>query len=88
MILHRTTRNQRAFHGINLLIAVCAWQCCCALVLAQEQEQEQEPPRAKAMAPPDQAIVGAKLGGSFFVPKPLKEYYDRLVSKVRSLEME
>jgi hypothetical protein len=48
----------------------------------------QEIPTAKGEAPPNQAIVGSKLGGSFFAPKPLKEKYNQLVSKVRSLEME
>jgi hypothetical protein len=43
-------------------------------------------PTAKGEAPPDQAIVGAKLGGSFFAPKPLKEKYDRLLGSVRALE--
>src|SRR4029079_715232 len=45
-------------------------------------------PVAKGEAAPDQAIVGSKLGGSFFAPKPLKEKYNQLVSKVRSLEAE
>jgi hypothetical protein len=45
-------------------------------------------PTAKGEAAPDQAIVGSKLGGSFFAPKPLKEKYNQLVSKARSLEIE
>jgi hypothetical protein len=50
----------------------------------------QAPERLEATgeAAPNQAIVGSKLGGSYFAPKPLKESYDRLVSKVRSLETE
>jgi hypothetical protein len=65
----------------GLVLVLTLWQLC---ALARGQEI----PTAKGNAPPDHAIVGSKLGGSFFAPKPLKEKYDQLISKVRSLEME
>ena len=45
-------------------------------------------PRGKGEAPPDQVIVSAGLGGSDFVPRPLKEKYDKLASAIRALEAE
>jgi len=47
-----------------------------------------EIPTAKAEGPADHTIVGAKLGGSFFAPKALKEKYDELLGKVRLLNAE
>lgn len=50
--------------------------------------QARELIESSADAPPNQAIVGSKLGGRYFAPEALKESYDNLVSKVRSLETE
>jgi hypothetical protein len=55
---------------------------------ALAQEKETEIPTATAQAPPEQAIVGAKLGGSFFAPKSLKTRYDELLGKMKALERE
>src|SRR5688500_16576631 len=76
--MHRTLKSSWM---LGLLLALAVWHCC-SFARAQEIST------AKGEAPPDQAIVGSKLGGSFFAPKPLKEKYDRLLSKVRSLDME
>ena len=70
-------------HVLQLLIALFA---CTAG--ATVRAQESEIPKATAKAPPGQAIVGAKLGGSFFAPKPLKERYDELQGKMKTLERE
>ena len=48
----------------------------------------QELPRAKATAPPNQAILRHGLGGAYFVTKSLKQRYDNLVKTVRVLEAE
>jgi len=48
----------------------------------------QEIPRAKATAPPNQAILRHGLGGAYFVTKSLKQRYDNLVKTVRVLEAE
>ena len=48
----------------------------------------QEIPRARATAPPDQAILRHGLGGAYFVTKSLKQRYDNLVKTVRVLEAE
>jgi hypothetical protein len=66
-----------------LVIAILVYQ-----VGSSAFGQANELLRAKAEAPPNQAIVGSKLGGSFFAPKPLKEKYDALVGKVKALERE
>jgi hypothetical protein len=66
---------------LGVLVAVVALQL---RILAQAPEIIE----TAADAPPNQAIVGNKLGGRYFAPEALKESYDKLVSKVRSLETE
>ncbi len=76
--MHRTLKSTWM---LGLLLAFAVWN-------NGRFARAQTTPTAKGEAPPDQAIVGSKLGGSFFAPKPLKEKYDRLLSKVRSLDTE
>src|SRR5688500_15372417 len=80
MTLH-TYLNNTSFHAFALLVAAS---------LLQLSVRAQAPERLEATgeAAPNQAIVGSALGGRYFAPKPLKESYDRLVGKVRSLETE
>jgi hypothetical protein len=78
MQMRRVVTSSRDF---GLLLAFALWQCS-GLAAAQKT------PTAKGEAPADQAIVGSKLGGSYFAPKPLKEKYDQLLSRVRSVEVE
>ena len=63
---------------VYLLIGCCAADLACA----------DDPPRVKNEAPPNMAVVGSKLGGTFYAPKPLKEQYDKLTAKVRTLQAE
>jgi hypothetical protein len=44
--------------------------------------------RAKAVGPPDHVILSDTLSGSYFVAAPLKERYDRLLSRLESLKRE
>jgi hypothetical protein len=57
-----------------------------AVLLVCVDSSAQDTLVAEGKAPPNQAIVGSALGGRYFAPKPLKEAYDQLVNKVRSLE--
>jgi hypothetical protein len=59
-----------------------------AVLLVCAHSRAQDTPVAEGKAPPNQAIVGSKFGGRYFAPKPLKEAYDQLVNKVRSLEVD
>src|SRR5262249_17569840 len=45
-------------------------------------------PRATGVAPPNHVILSDTLFGSYFVAAPLKEQYDRLLSRVETLKRE
>lgn len=81
MNLNRRHRTREKFSLCFIAIVIVASQVGISI-------SAEEPSRGKSQAPPDQAIVGAKLGGSYFAPKPLKEKYDQLIGKVRALETE
>jgi hypothetical protein len=72
----------------NPVSAVFAVLVAASMVPLCFRAQAQDSLEATGEAAPNQAIVGSALGGRYFAPKPLKESYDRLVSKVRSLEIE
>ncbi len=75
-------------HQSRLTPILLAVSVAIATLLACTNSSAQDTPVVEGKAPSDHAIVGSKLGGRYFAPKPLKEAYDQLVSKVRSLETE
>jgi hypothetical protein len=60
----------------------------CVVGLLLGAARAEDAPSAKGEAPPNQVVYQQGLGGAYFVPRPLKEQYDRLVAKVRALQAE
>src|SRR5947209_18644298 len=61
---------------------------CLVLLLPGARVFAQDSPEAKGVAPANHAIVSDTLSGSYFVAAPLKEEYDRLLSRLEALKRE
>jgi hypothetical protein len=58
------------------------------LALSAASAPASDEPRAKAVGPANHAILSDTLSGSYFVAAPLKQQYDRLLSRLEALKRE
>src|SRR5688500_9483684 len=57
-----------------------------ALISVSSTAALAEEPRAKAFAPENHVELKDTVSGSYFIAKPLKEEYDRLLSRLKTLQ--
>jgi hypothetical protein len=62
------------------------WATLCIVLLPPAPLSAQNLSRAKGVAPANSAILSDTLSGSYFIAKPLKEEYDRLLAQVEALK--
>src|SRR5947209_19776911 len=61
---------------------------CLVLLLPGARVFAQDSPEAKGVVPANHAILSDTLSGSYFVAKPLKDQYDRLLARLELLKRE